>query len=314
MPRQFACQVHLATSRLLKAGVLQQPPVWYNAVVSYPPIPLPPRDAPCRPVFWLPEEDNKTQGHKIPFDLPVKAFTPKAQEKARQAIKTPPPRIQSIEYTEDRIRSQFFRDHPFEALRPRTLIEQGSLRTEHLVQGLEWTRLSQHGRAPHLRTIKFATCLHDYHKKSITEAYQTAVSQFRALRAEHHMATLFARNEAVFYGARFRPDQSTRAYILENKALGTWTRTSDASANAGRQRRTLKGKYFPVWMGRMGVTDYWSRGVGYTRRWMKGMPPPYWPTKGERRVKAQQKAADAAQTLLHEKEEEKGRNLIHNPW
>lgn len=58
MPRRFASQVHLATSRLLKAGVLQQPPIWYNAVLAYPPIPLPPRDAPRRATFWKPEEED----------------------------------------------------------------------------------------------------------------------------------------------------------------------------------------------------------------------------------------------------------------
>ncbi len=91
---------------------------------------------------------NNVLGYKIPFDLPSKEFSPKARESARRSMKTPPPRIKPIEYTEDRIRRQFFRDHPFEALRPRSLVEQGTIREEHPIQGREWTKLSQHGRTP----------------------------------------------------------------------------------------------------------------------------------------------------------------------
>lgn len=88
------------------------------------------------------------EDHIIPFDLPAKELSSKVLESARRSTKTPSPRIRPIEYTEDRIRRQFFRDHPFEALRPRSLVEQGTIREEHPIQGKEWTKLSQHGRTP----------------------------------------------------------------------------------------------------------------------------------------------------------------------
>lgn len=128
------------------------------------------------------------------------------------------------------------------------------------------------------------------------------------------MSTLFARNEAMFYGAKFIPNQTTRAYILQNKALGTWARATDAGTGGEFQRRTIKGKYFPVWEGRLGVTDYWSRGVGYTRRWMKGMPPPYWPTKEERETTAiKQKAASATRGYGDRKNKQR-EELVSNPF
>jgi small subunit ribosomal protein S23 len=49
---------------------------------------------------------------------------------------------------EDDIRRQFFRDHPFEAFRPRTLTEAGTVENEHPIGGLKWTRLNQRGRNP----------------------------------------------------------------------------------------------------------------------------------------------------------------------
>lgn len=61
---------------------------------------------------------------------------------------TPPPKPQEVHYLEDRLRQQFFRDHPFEAFRPRTLVENGEVEEEHPIQGDNWTRLRQHGRNP----------------------------------------------------------------------------------------------------------------------------------------------------------------------
>jgi len=36
----------------------------------------------------------------------------------------PKPKVMPIVYLEDRVRQRFFLDHPFEAFRPRTLVEQ----------------------------------------------------------------------------------------------------------------------------------------------------------------------------------------------
>jgi small subunit ribosomal protein S23 len=57
------------------------------------------------------------------------------------------PRPVEIVYPEDRIRRQFFRDFPFEALRPTTLVE-GIDIAEQGVNGLEWTQLAQRGSYP----------------------------------------------------------------------------------------------------------------------------------------------------------------------
>lgn len=44
MPRRLASQVHFTTARLLQSNMLAAPPVWYDAVMMYPPIPLAPRE------------------------------------------------------------------------------------------------------------------------------------------------------------------------------------------------------------------------------------------------------------------------------
>ena len=122
MVRRIASQVHKQASRLTRAGFLKTPPVWYEAVLDHPPLPLPPREPPARTPY-----DSATQ---------KQAFAPK---------KTPGPRVMPVKYIEDDIRRQFFRDHPFEAFRARSITEAGAVEDEHPINGI----------ATHLLTSSF---------------------------------------------------------------------------------------------------------------------------------------------------------------
>jgi small subunit ribosomal protein S23 len=128
MVRRIASQVHKQVSRLTRAGFIKNPPAWYEAVLEHPPLPLPPREPPSR----TPYDSNQT--------LASTATT----KKKTQGSSRPLP----ITYVEDDIRRQFFRDHPFEAFRPRTLTEAGAIEHEHPISGLKWTRLNQRSRNP----------------------------------------------------------------------------------------------------------------------------------------------------------------------
>ena len=126
MVRRIASQVHKQASRLTRAGFLKTPPVWYEAVLEHPPLSLPPREPPSR----------------TSYDSSPSSSPSSATKKTRGA------RPLSITYIEDDIRRQFFRDHPFEAFRPRTLTEAGAIENEHHISGLKWTRLNQRSRNP----------------------------------------------------------------------------------------------------------------------------------------------------------------------
>ena len=130
MSRYVANQVHKQTSRLLIGKVLPWPPRWFQAVLDNPPLPLPPR-APA------PRDD---------FDLP-----PHKRAAARDAPTSSGPLERKplpIAYVEDELRRQFFEDHPMEAFRPKSLVEDGAVEEEHPVRGKAWTRLRQRGRNP----------------------------------------------------------------------------------------------------------------------------------------------------------------------
>jgi hypothetical protein len=60
MGRKVATQVHHAATRLIQGKLLSQPPLWYDAVARYPPLPLPPRQAVKRSAFDLPQRTQTT--------------------------------------------------------------------------------------------------------------------------------------------------------------------------------------------------------------------------------------------------------------
>jgi small subunit ribosomal protein S23 len=125
MVRRIASQVHKQASRLTRAGFLKTPPLWYEAVLDHPPLPLPAREPPSRTSY---DNSSSSRGQSAPTTFGSRPLP--------------------ITYVEDDIRRQFFRDHPFEAFRARSLTEAGAIEDEHPIRGLDWTRLNQRGRNP----------------------------------------------------------------------------------------------------------------------------------------------------------------------
>ncbi len=121
--RRIPSQVPDTVSRLLKSTLILSPPIWYLPVLSNPPPILPVRRSRPRPTLNQAESTKSKQ-------------------------KGPKTRPQSIVYAEDRLRRQFFRDFPFEAMRPVSLVEGREVRVESEVEGPEWTGLEQRGAYP----------------------------------------------------------------------------------------------------------------------------------------------------------------------
>ena len=127
MVRRVASQVHKQVARLMRADYVKHEPVWFKAVLDHPPLPLPARAPPGRPDYDQP-----------PLSKPI-------MRPSRRPIT---PRPSRIYYLEDDIRRQFFRDHPFEAFRPTSLIEGIHTREPNQINGSTWKRLRQRGRNP----------------------------------------------------------------------------------------------------------------------------------------------------------------------
>lgn len=135
--RKIPTQVPAAVSRLLQSTALPTPPVWLSPVLSHPPPIVPARQTPLRsplandlPPSLTRQKELRTKSHKMSH------------------LKEPKPRPKEIVYEEDRIRRQFFKDFPFEALRPVSLVEGIHVGEESRVSGAKWTSLDQKGAYP----------------------------------------------------------------------------------------------------------------------------------------------------------------------
>ncbi|EIN14040.1 hypothetical protein PUNSTDRAFT_48903 [Punctularia strigosozonata HHB-11173 SS5] len=251
--RRVASQVHKQAARLMKAdNYMKTEPAWYGAVLDHPPLPLPPRSPPSRDRFDAGQLSRSSKQH---------------------ALGTSEVRPVPVKYLEDQVRRQFFRDHPFEAFRETTLVENGELEPEHPVSGKEWTRLRQRGRNPKPEdAVKFAVSIHQHHNVSLTQAYAAAVAQFRALRAEQTIATSVAAMEAESYGARFGHTETERGFLQEEEHLKSFESRESIDMGIAIARKRWKMEHVPE-----GGEGQWTRGKDYQRLWQEGVRPRYTP-------------------------------------
>jgi small subunit ribosomal protein S23 len=241
---------------------------------------------------------------------PPPTATAKTTTKKRSTGLRPLP----VTYTEDNIRRQFFRDHPFEAFRARSLTEVGTIENEHPIRGLNWTRLNQRGRNPSPEdAVQFALNLHQAHGLVLSDAYATSIAQFRTLRAVQHVATRFAAHAASAHGAHFGPSATMRGFEAESRVLAAnelkSERLDDSTQLARKRWRMIAlgsgsgdsggvGVGVGVGVGNgVGVRDgdsvsdtasddaanrnAWSRGEEYVRLWKEGIRPDYSPALTE---------------------------------
>ncbi|EPQ30261.1 uncharacterized protein PFL1_02377 [Pseudozyma flocculosa PF-1] len=248
MPRRLPNQVPQTVSRLLDAGFLKRPPAWYEAVTNHPPAPTPPRHAIARPNDDLPLSlrTKPPRSHPASGSKPKALAAPAAASAAPKKASAPSPaarfhqrdvnnskkklRAQGpklapkpIIYDEDRLRRQFFRDHPWEAYRPKTLVEMtDKVGTESRVNG-DPRKLTSYGRNPSVED--FIACTLAAHRNgglSLSQAYHNTLSSFYAIKAEQEHARRYAILEAKYYGADLGRSETQRGFEKEDKALESW--------------------------------------------------------------------------------------------
>lgn len=123
MPRRLASQVPQTISRLMQGGFLKAPPTAYSALTEYPPVQVPPRHPYQRANHDLPE----------PSSSHIAAATCRRANSVKKVrTRTPSLKPKPIVYLEDKVRLQFYRDHPWEGFRPRILVEHETLQKEKL--------------------------------------------------------------------------------------------------------------------------------------------------------------------------------------
>ncbi|CAG8584075.1 11038_t:CDS:2 [Acaulospora colombiana] len=129
-------------------------------------------------------------------------------------LKTKIPKPRKIEFPEDRLRRRFYKDHPYELLRPQTLLEKESPVQE------DWNSLDN--KHPSLvngeSVIKYQLHLisegMEEHK-----AYEIACNEFYAIRAKQEVAERVAEEQALAFGAKRPLSQVEKALWLEHENI-----------------------------------------------------------------------------------------------
>lgn len=167
--RKSARLVPQTLSRQLQSPFLKQAPPAYQAIKSNPPPATLVRLLPTRPLDDLPptirSQLTPYQLAKAKLDAGLalssdeaNALLPQApQAKAPRPTRRRPPvgavanhksRPLPVVFGEDEIRRQFFRDHPYEAYRPKSLVEGETVVELAEPNGKEWTQLYQRSLVP----------------------------------------------------------------------------------------------------------------------------------------------------------------------
>ena len=297
--RKSASQLPNTLDRFLKSrALLKQPPPAFYPLVAHPPAPSLVRAFPSRPADDLPRtattpatrptsslydqaRDKLNRGVRLTAQedaaLVSSSSQPQARRKPPRPANTRHPRPWRIVFPEDRVRERFFVDHPFEAHRPKSLVEGETVAEPSGPHGVDWTELRQRtvnpsadecvpsslsrsplscASAPNSRSlcspapscIAYITNLTTSHALPLHTAYPHGVAQFRTLRAEHETATRAAQLEAHAHGATFF-GALDRAVAVEERVLDEWHRAREIQEGFAAARGGAQGQQQQVAQG-----------------------------------------------------------------
>ncbi|WFC98103.1 mitochondrial ribosomal small subunit component [Malassezia yamatoensis] len=222
MPRRIPIQVTQTVSRLLEGGYLKKPPAWYETTLRHPPALVPPRQSRERPDSDLPRSLQSDTRRNV-------ALQDRSQLNTRKKLRSqlPPLRPQPIVYDSDRIRRQFFRDHPWEAKRVSTLVEmdyeleaspEPTIPSGETPELFHWNRLN-----PSVEDVIQCTLRTSQETElSLSQAYRRTIAAYHAIQAEREHRIRYATYEARSLGADLGRSETERGFVKEQRELDKW--------------------------------------------------------------------------------------------
>ncbi|PBP19509.1 37S ribosomal protein Rsm25 [Diplocarpon rosae] len=186
-------RVYQTASQLLETASISQPPPWFESIGSIPPTEILTRTQPLQ---------HREVNRRSKIRKPSKMFKP-----------------QAITYEEDKLRFQFFGDHPWELARPRVVLENDGKDA----QRWDWSRIQQPGKQLNGESVvQRQLWLVKNEGKSNIQAYDIARKEFYALRHEEEVERRVQREEALWTGAYFGKGVLEVGMELEDKSYESW--------------------------------------------------------------------------------------------
>ncbi|CCD23388.1 mitochondrial 37S ribosomal protein mS23 NDAI_0B03540 [Naumovozyma dairenensis CBS 421] len=204
------------TSAYLSSGLLQNTPAWYDVVASIPP---------TKKFTREPKITNPTTGRNKTFfkddrirvnnkGLYKTRMNQMDRKDSANNLYKPPKLI----YLEDRLRSLFFEQHPWELSRPKILIENS------LEENFDWSHIQQwekqlDGESVVQRTLYL---LKNEPGINMLQAYNKARFEFYRLRIQQDISQQVAQEEAEMFGSIFRQTSFEHGIEKEQKVIEQW--------------------------------------------------------------------------------------------
>ncbi|KAJ3569553.1 hypothetical protein NPX13_g6040 [Xylaria arbuscula] len=174
-------------------NVKVQKPIWYNVIESIPP------------------SETVTR----PFPPQHKAPNPKTRKPSRLF------QPQKLVYEEDGLRSQFYRDHPWELARPRVIVEMDGRDAERYdwSKGLRQPGMPLCGESVVQRQLWM---MHNVEGMTTEKTYDIVRKEFYTLRHEEDVERRIAKEEAMKMGAYFGKNSMQVSMELEDQQYENW--------------------------------------------------------------------------------------------
>ncbi|KAF2198094.1 mitochondrial ribosomal protein [Delitschia confertaspora ATCC 74209] len=164
-------------------------PLWYNIVGD-----IPPSETLARPVLRAPRPKGNSKPSRMFQPLP-------------------------IVYPEDRLRKDFFGDHPWELARPRIILEDSG----NDAKGYDWSRIEQPGKPLDGESVvQRQLWLMQHEKLPKAQAYDKARREFYRHRHLEAVKRRVAKEEALSTGAYFGKGPLEVGMELEDQAFEHW--------------------------------------------------------------------------------------------
>ncbi|KAF2127155.1 mitochondrial ribosomal protein [Dothidotthia symphoricarpi CBS 119687] len=182
-------RVRQAAKALYDAKRIPALPEWYNVIGN-----IPPGETLARPVLRAPKTRSTKKASKLFKPLP-------------------------IVYAEDKLRSDFFGDHPWELARPRLVVEN----TGNDAKGYDWSKIAQPGKQMDGESvIQRQMWLMKHRSLSKASAYDMARREFYQHRHLSEIRQRIAKEEALHVGAYFGKGPLEIGMGLEDRTWESW--------------------------------------------------------------------------------------------
>ena len=212
-------------------------PVWLDVVGDIPPAQIfirsQPQTHPLTGLRQKPDKPHISLSSTLNWVEPNKQVKPPVLKRKRKASKLFQP--VEIRYEEDKLRTRFFSDHPWELARPRVVLEQDGKEE----RDIDWSKgVQQPGRPITGEDVvqRQLQLIRTEPQITIDQAYDKARKEFYDIRRQEDIERRIAAEEAEHAGAYFGPPIMQWSMQIENKQYDDWEEWSRKTVVEQMQR------------------------------------------------------------------------------